>query len=115
MSQQPGPNPYDPRPYPAYGQGGPFYGPPPDHPQATMVLILGILGLVLCQAVSPFAWVIGGRVRKEIAASNGTLGGGQMVTIGWVLGIVGSCLLLALLALFVIYIVIIIVAIGASA
>lgn len=115
MSEQPGPNPYDPRPYPAYGQGGQYAGPPPDHPQTTMVLILGILGLVLCQVVSPFAWVIGGRVRKEIAASNGTIGGGQLVTVGWVLGIVGSCFLILGALLLVVYLAIVLIAIGTSA
>ncbi|WP_408896740.1 hypothetical protein ACJ5H2_17625 [Nocardioides sp. R1-1] len=115
MSEQPGTNPYDPRPYPVYGQGGQYFGPPPDHPQATMVLILGILGLALCQVLAPFAWVMGGRVRKEIAASNGAVGGGQMATIGWVLGIVGSCLLLLGLLAFVAYIVVIVIVVGASA
>ena len=33
--------------------------------QATTVLVLGILGLVLCQILGPFAWVMG---NKEIAA-----------------------------------------------
>ncbi|TNM36607.1 DUF4190 domain-containing protein [Nocardioides albidus] len=115
MSQQPGTNPYDPRPYPSYGQGGQYFGPPPDHPQATMVLILGILGLALCQVIAPFAWVIGGRVRKEIAASQGAIGGSQMVTIGWVLGIVGSCFLMLGLLFVIVYIVIFAIAIGASA
>ncbi|MCG8152840.1 DUF4190 domain-containing protein [Pimelobacter simplex] len=89
--------------------------PPPDHPQATTVLILGILGVSLCQVLAPFAWVMGGRVRKEIEASRGTVGGSQMVTIGWVLGIVGSCLLLLGLAFVVLYVIFIVILIGSSA
>lgn len=115
MSQPPGPDPYDPRPYPPYGGYGLPPAPPPDHPQATTVLILGILGIVLCQVLAPFAWVMGGRVRKEIAASRGTVGGAQMVTIGWVLGIVGSCLLLLGLAFVVVYVIFIGILIGSSA
>ena len=65
------------------------WAPPQDHPQATLVLILGILGLAACQVIAPFAWVIGNRVKREIEASNGTVGGLQMVTIGRILGIVG--------------------------
>ncbi|GAA3681507.1 hypothetical protein GCM10022237_45550 [Nocardioides ginsengisoli] len=116
VSQPPGPNPYDPQqPYPAYGQGGWPPAPAPDHPQATLVLVLGILGLVLCQVVSPFALVIGNRVRKEIAASQGRIGGAQMATIGWVLGIVGTCLLALGLVFLIGYVVILVAVIGANA
>ncbi|MFJ9314926.1 hypothetical protein ACIRN4_12090 [Pimelobacter simplex] len=115
MSQPPGPNPYDPQPYQPYGGYGLPPAPPPDHPQATTVLVLGILGIALCQVLAPFAWVMGGRVRKEIAASRGTVGGSQMVTIGWVLGIAGSCLLLLGLAFVVLYVIFIVILIGSSA
>ena len=33
--------------------------------QSTTILVLGILGLVLCQILGPFAWVMG---NKELAA-----------------------------------------------
>ena len=117
MTQPPGPegpNPYDPRPYPPYGGYGLPPAPPADHPQATTVLVLGILGIVLCQLLAPVAWVMGGRVRREITASRGAVGGASMATIGWVLGIVGSCLLLLALGFFVIYVVFIVILIGAS-
>lgn len=115
MSEQtPGPNPYDPAPRPTYGAGGVPWGAPPDHPQSTLVLVLGIIGVAACQVVAPFAWVIGGRVRREIAASGGRVGGHQTATIGWVLGIVGSCLLIASLLLVVLYVIFVIVAIGAG-
>lgn len=88
---QPPPNPY--QPYaPGYGPTGlPMWAP--DHPQTTTVLLLGILGMAVCQVVAPFAWVMGSRVRKEIDASGGQIGGRSQVQIGYVLGIVGSCLL----------------------
>ena len=117
MSEQhPGNNPYQPQqgqPYGPYGGGVPW-GPPPDHPQATTVLVLGILGFALCQLVSPFAWVIGGRVKREIAASNGTQGGAGIVNAGYILGIVGTCIL-GLVVLFAFaYAAIVIVAISSS-
>ena len=87
MSEQPPPNPYG---APQYGG----YQPPRDHPQATTILVLGIVGLVLCGLAGPFAWVMGGKARKEIQASNGQIGGLQQVTIGWVLGIIASALLI---------------------
>ncbi len=82
---------------PPYGPpnqyGAPAYGfAPPDHQQATLVLILGILGLVLCQVISPFAWVMGNRVVAEIDASNGQLGGRGSANAGRICGIIGTFL-----------------------
>lgn len=77
-----------------YGAPMPAYGPiAPDHPQATTVLILGILGLVLCQLISPFAWVMGNRVIREIDASGGTMGGRTSANAGRICGIVGTALI----------------------
>ena len=83
---------------PPYGPpnqyGAPVYGfAPPDHPQATLILVLGILGLVLCQVISPFAWVMGNRVVAEIDASNGQLGGRGQANAGRICGIVGTFLI----------------------
>src|SRR5688572_28355991 len=63
-----------PPPYPAYQPGYQPYGPPPDHPQSTLAMILGIVGVVVCQLTAPFALVIGKRAMNEIDASGGTLG-----------------------------------------
>ena len=100
MTQQPPPPP-PPEQQPPYGgyppnqYGAPPYGGfvPPDHHQAVTVLILGILGLVLCQLISPFAWVMGNRVVGEIDASGGQLGGRTQANAGRICGIVGTCLL----------------------
>ena len=62
--------------------------------QSTTVLVLGILSLVLCQVLGPFAWVMG---NKEIAAidagrrppeNRGTAQAGR------ILGIISTVLLL---------------------
>jgi hypothetical protein len=87
---------------PAYGQ--PPYGQPPtgyapDHPKATTALVLGILGLVVCGVIAPFAWRIGRRTLDEIDGSHGQLGGRGTAQAGYVLGIIGTVvLLLGLLA-----------------
>ena len=60
-------------PPPAYGY--PAYSPPPDHPQATIVLILGIVGMMFSPSCAPFAWVLGRRALNEIDASGGAVGG----------------------------------------
>ncbi|MGW5385411.1 DUF4190 domain-containing protein [Nocardia sp. NPDC003963] len=99
-------------PPPAYGY--PAYGPPPEHPQATTVLILGIIGMVFCQVVAPFAWVMGRRALNDIDASGGTLGGRSNVMVGYVLGIIGSVLLILGALAAIAYIVIIVVLIGSG-
>ncbi|MFJ4658565.1 hypothetical protein ACIP5Y_45460 [Nocardia sp. NPDC088792] len=87
---------------PGYPPAGYFGAPPPDHPQATTILIVGILSVVLCQILGPVAWVMGRRARDEIDASNGGIGGRTLVTVGYVCGIVATCLLLLYVTIFVI-------------
>lgn len=110
--QYPPSNPYQ-GPYPTPG-GGP-YAAPPEHQHATLILVLGVLGLALCQLIGPVAWVMGHRARKEIAASRGTLGGHTQVTVGWVLGIVSTLLLVLSLVIVGAFIVIAIIGAGATA
>ncbi|MGV9414251.1 DUF4190 domain-containing protein [Nocardia sp. NPDC003693] len=97
---------YPPPGNPPPPQPGYYGAPPPDHPQATTVLILGILSLVLCQFLGPVAWVMGKRARDEIDASHGTLGGRGMVNAGYICGIVATCLLALGLLVVVIAIVV---------
>ena len=84
--------PSDPYGQPGYGQQPMGYAP--DHPRATTALVLGILGLVVCGLVAPFAWRIGRRTLDEIDGSQGRLGGRGTAQAGYVLGIVGTALLL---------------------
>jgi hypothetical protein len=94
VTQQPPPPqpPYGGQPPNPYGAAPAGFGAP-DHPQATTVLVLGILGLVLCQVISPFAWVMGNRVVREIDASAGRLGGRSMANAGRICGIIGTILI----------------------
>lgn len=90
----PGQPPYGDYPPNQYGQP-PFAGfAQPDHQQAVLVLVLGILGLVLCQLISPVAWVMGNRVVAEIDASNGQIGGRGTANAGRICGIVGTMLII---------------------
>jgi uncharacterized membrane protein YjgN (DUF898 family) len=95
VTQQPPPGqpPFGNYPPHQYGGAPPYGFGAPEHPQATTVLILGILGLVLCQVISPFAWVMGNRVVAEIDASNGQLGGRSQASAGRICGIVGTFLI----------------------
>jgi len=92
--------PYTQQPYtqPAYGQvpGYPAQAPmqyAPDHPRATTALVLGILGIVLCGVIAPFAWSVGKKTVAEIDASNGTIGGRGAANAGYIMGIIGTILL----------------------
>ena len=101
--QQGGQQPYPQAPPPGYPQGQVQYAP--DHPRATTTLVLGILGLVLCQVLAPFAWVMGRRTLNEIEASQGRIGGRGAAQAGYVLGIVGTVLLVLGVIFLVLYMV----------
>jgi len=62
-----------------------------------MVLVLGILSIIVLPLIGPFAWVIGARVKREMAAEPGRWSGEDLVGMGYVLGIVGTviCILAA--------------------
>lgn len=86
--------------------GAPAYGAPPaygyalpEHPQATTILVLGILALVFGGVTGPFAWYMGSKARKEIAA--GQYAPSSSVTAGWIMGIVGSAYLILVAAIIV--------------
>ena len=80
-----------------------------------MVLLLGILGMAVCQVIAPFAWIKGARVKREIDESGGKLAGRSQVQIGYVLGIVGTVLLGLYVVGFIGYLVIVVVAVSSSA
>jgi hypothetical protein len=96
-------------PQPGYAPQAPIQYAP-DHPRATTSLVLGILGVVLCQVLGPFAWKIGKQTVDEIDAAQGRLGGRGAAQAGYILGIVGT----VLLGLAVIYVLFILVIVGGA-
>lgn len=104
MSSSPPPPP----PYPYSGPGGPAgwsQGPAQDQRQATTALVLGILGIVVCSVLGPFALVIGRNSLKEIDASGGRLGGRGKAQAGFICGIIATVLLVIALLLVVVVLV----------
>lgn len=92
---------YPPPPPPA---GGPYGGyPSPSHPQAVVVLVLGIVSIVACQVLGPVAWVMGNRALGEIDASGGAIGGRDQVQAGRICGIIGTVLLGLSVLFFVVW------------
>ena len=98
----PPPNPYG-QPATPYGYG---YGMQREHPEGTTVLILGILGLVLCQLLGPFAWSKGNKVLAEIDAQPGMYSNRSTVNAGRICGIIASVLMLFTVAIIVLAVVI---------
>jgi len=89
-------------PMPAYGPHGGVYGGN-EHPQGTIILILGIVSIVFCQLTGPFAAIMGRRALKEIDASGRVYTNRGQVQAGFVCGIIG-CVLLVLVVLYIVFI-----------
>lgn len=85
--------------------------PPPAYPessQSTLALVLGILGLVLCGFLGPFAWYVGHNEVKAIDAGKRPPENRSTANAGKILGIIGTVLLglavlfgIAMLLLFI--------------
>lgn len=72
----------------------------PEPSQATTVLVLGILGLVLCGILAPFAWVMGNRELQAIDSGRRSPDNRGTANAGRILGIIGTVFLgLGLVAL----------------
>ena len=115
MTQPPGDDQQPQDPYDPYPQQPPPYGYAPDHPKATTSLVLGILGLVVCGFIAPFAWRVGKRTLDEIDGSQGRLGGRGQAQAGYILGIIGTAVLaLGLVALVILVLLATITAVSTS-
>src|SRR3954447_13956003 len=103
-------------PYPAgYGQQPPLppygfqpYGGmmPANHPQGTTILVLGILSLVVCGILGPFAWSMGNKALREIDADpSRTYGNRGQIVAGRICGIIASVFLIIAVVVLVIVII----------
>jgi hypothetical protein len=92
--------------------GQPYGAPPQEHPQGTMILIFGILGIFIT-IFAPIAWYLGNKARAEIQASGVHYTNEQNISIGRMLGKVFTIIAIVSIALVIIFW-IIIAAIAAS-
>ena len=79
--------------------------PYPESSQATTALVLGILGLVICGVLGPFAWSMGNKELQAIDAGRRPPENRGTANAGKILGIV-STVLLAIAIVFIILIVV---------
>lgn len=94
-----------------FGQQVPYgYGAAllPEHPNSTLVLVLGIVGLITnfiaFPFISPVAWYLGAKARRDIAHNPGVYRDNGKLTAGLALGVVGTLLALAFIGFFVLLI-----------
>ncbi len=99
--------------YPQQGYGG-GYGGQVEHPQGTTVLILGILGLVTCQILGPFAWSMGNKALEEIDRDPARYSNRSTINTGRILGMVATILLGVYLVGGVLYVIFLFTILGTS-
>jgi hypothetical protein len=102
------PMPYGQQPY---GQQ-PYGAPPQEHPQGTLILVFGILGIFIT-IFAPIAWYLGNKAKNDIKASGIQYSNEQNVSVGRMLGKIFTIIALVSIVLTII-ITIIVVAVGAS-
>ena len=75
---------------------GPGIGAPQESAssQAITALILGILGLIMCQLLGPFAWYLGGQELRAIRERRAPAAGESLASIGRILGIIATVLMI---------------------
>ena len=75
-----------------------------EHPQGTTILVLGILSIVVCGLLGPFAWNMGNKTLREIDANPSVVYSNRgNVAAGRICGMIGTIMVIALVALFVLF------------
>lgn len=77
----------------------------PEASQATTILVLGILGVVLCQFLGPVAWVMGNNELQAIEAGRRAPENRGTANAGRILGIIGTVLFILGILFFVLFVI----------
>ena len=94
---------------PGPGQYGQPYGAAPqEHPQGTIVFVLGIVGIFV-PICAPIAWYLGNKARREIAASGTSYANESQISTGRMLGKVFSIIYLVLVVIYILAIIAILI------
>jgi hypothetical protein len=99
---------YQPAPY-----GQPYGAPMQEHPQGTMILIFGILGIFIT-IFAPIAWYLGNKARADMQASGIRYSNEQNISIGRMLGKIFTIIAIVWIAFVIIWIIIAAVAASGS-
>ncbi|HLF43684.1 MAG TPA: DUF4190 domain-containing protein [Acidimicrobiia bacterium] len=79
--------------------------PYPEASQATTALVLGILGIVLCPALGPFAWSMGNKEMQAIDAGSRPPENRGTANAAKILGIIGTVLVVIAVAILLLVVV----------
>jgi hypothetical protein len=114
------PGPYGQQSPMPYGQQSPMpygqqpYGVPQEHPQGTLILIFGILGIFIT-IFAPIAWWLGNKAKKEIQASGIQYSNEQNISVGRMLGKIFTIIAIVSIAITIIILIIVAIGLGQSA
>jgi hypothetical protein len=111
---QQSPMPYGQQPYGQQPYGQQPYGVPQEHPQGTMILIFGILGIFIT-IFAPIAWYMGNKAKKDIQASGIQYSNEQNISVGRMLGKIFTIIALISIAITIIIVIIVAIGVGQSA
>jgi hypothetical protein len=91
---------YAPQPYGGqpYGVGG------GEHPQGTMIFVLGIVGIFV-GVCAPIAWILGNKALNEIRASGASYSNESQIRTGRMLGKVFTIIYIVFIVLYIIAII----------
>ena len=96
------PSPFNRPPIPAPGGFSPAYRPTyTESVSGATVLVFGVLGLLFCPLFGPLAWYTGGRSLSAIDAGRANPAERTNVSIGRILGIIGSLWMLLIIVFFI--------------
>jgi hypothetical protein len=109
---QQSPMPYDQQSPMPYGQ--PYTMPPQqEHPQGTLILIFGILGIFMT-IFAPIAWYLGNKAKKDIQTTGIQYSNEQNISVGRMLGKIFTIIAIVSIVLVIIFWIIIAIAAGTS-
>jgi len=75
-----------------YGPNLSRSAPLPEHPSASVILVLGIFGLIMA-LVAPIAWIMGNKAKQQCDAGQYRMS--DPLKYGRILGLIGTILLIA--------------------
>ena len=102
--QQP-PAPYGQQPPAPYGQQS--YGvATQEHPQGTIIFVLGIVGIFV-GVCAPIAWWLGNKTLREITASGASFSNVSQIRTGRMLGKVFTIIYIVLIVLYIVFFIVI--------
>ena len=98
------PSPYG-QPPAGYGQQ-PYGAPTGEHPQGTIIFVLGIVGIFVA-VCAPIAWYMGNKTLREVTASGADYSNLSQIKTGRLLGKVFTIIYIVLIALYILFFIII--------